>query len=82
MHIMLKEAFRSGKDFICAKVRSRCPAEFAAEFEENGSELNNQFCGNQAVLLNECTKFKKDEGKDCYSYYNAFSILNQIMRKR
>ena len=83
MHIMIREAFRCGKDFICAKVKYKAAATYTEFIIDNQIPSFDPFnCNDGKKLLDETTNIKKNEGLTGYSYYNAFSILYTVMRKR
>ena len=86
MHLMIKEAFRNGKEFVCAKVSSRVGEIGQGEEQEaqdSGCRDQNKHASEAISLVDECKKFFPREGSQLTcNYYNAFSILNAVVRRR
>ena len=68
--MMIKEAFRADKHFIVAKLKSR------------GTDSFNMDYTSKYDLHSEITKILEQEGEVVNNYFNVYSILKLLVRKK
>jgi hypothetical protein len=69
--MMIKEAFRANKHFILAKIKSRGQDKFS---DEN--------CPKSYVEETEISTLLKSEGEIISNYFNIYSIIKLIFKKK